>query len=125
LRVEIVQNKTGLVADARFCKAPVNELLHGYRFIAAVLEAKIPAQEGIIANLESSKMVAPEESVVPAARRERRDPLRSWTWVASLGSLLVVVLAIGLYWIRLGARSQPASENRIMLAGAALRQPEQ
>ena len=81
-----------------------------------MLEAKIPAQEGIIANLESSKTVAPEESVVPATRRERRAPLKSWPWVASLGTLLVVVLAIGLYWIRLGTRSQPASEHRVMLA---------
>jgi len=88
----------------------------GYRFIAAVLEAKIPAQEDIIANLESSRTVATEESVVPATRRERPAALKSWPWVASLGTLLVVVLAIGLYWIRLGARSQPASEHRIMLA---------
>jgi TolB-like protein/DNA-binding winged helix-turn-helix (wHTH) protein/Tfp pilus assembly protein PilF len=88
----------------------------GYRFNAALLEAKIPAQEGVIASLESSKTVAPQESVVSAARRERRDALKSWPWVASLGASLVMVLAIGLYWVRLGPRSQSASEHRVMLA---------
>jgi TolB-like protein/DNA-binding winged helix-turn-helix (wHTH) protein len=88
----------------------------GYRFIAAVLEAKIPAQQGIIANLESASAVAPEESIVPAARRERRPPLKTWPWFASLSALLVVVLAVGFYGIRLRARSQPASEHRVMLA---------
>jgi TolB-like protein/DNA-binding winged helix-turn-helix (wHTH) protein/Tfp pilus assembly protein PilF len=87
----------------------------GYRFIATVLEAKIPAQESIVANLESTKTVAPEESVVPTPPRERRVPLKSWPWFLSLATLLAV-LVVGFYGLRLRARSQPASEHRVMLA---------
>ncbi len=82
----------------------------GYRFIAAVTENEVPAEEGGGKKLESSNTMAQERSAL------RRVALTSWPWVASLAVLLVVVLAAGIYGLRLRARSQPASEHRVMLA---------
>src|SRR5271169_6533484 len=50
----------------------------GYRFIAAVTEAQVPAQEGGGNKPEPSKTIAPEEPAPPAARQERRVSIRSW-----------------------------------------------
>jgi TolB-like protein/DNA-binding winged helix-turn-helix (wHTH) protein len=88
----------------------------GYRFIAAVTENEVPAQEGGGKKLESSNTIAQERSALLATGQERRVALTSWPWVASLAVLLVVVLAAGIYGLRLRARSQPASEHRVMLA---------
>jgi TolB-like protein/DNA-binding winged helix-turn-helix (wHTH) protein/Flp pilus assembly protein TadD len=89
----------------------------GYRFIAAVIEAEVRAQEGGVKKLESSNTIAQEASATLASRRERRVSLALWPWVAALAALLVVGLAAGVYGLRLRARSQSATaQHRVMLA---------
>ncbi len=88
----------------------------GYRFIAAVTEAEFPAHKSGGKNLESSNTITQEPSTLLAAGQERRVALTSWPWVASLAVLLVVVLAAAIFGLRLRARSQTASEHRVMMA---------
>jgi TolB-like protein/DNA-binding winged helix-turn-helix (wHTH) protein/Tfp pilus assembly protein PilF len=88
----------------------------GYRFIAEVTETEVPSEEGGGKKLESSNTIAQERSALLATGPERRAALTSWTWVASLAVVLAVVLAAGIYGLHLRARSQPASEHRVMLA---------
>jgi TolB-like protein/DNA-binding winged helix-turn-helix (wHTH) protein/tetratricopeptide (TPR) repeat protein len=89
----------------------------GYRFIAAVIEAEVRAQEGGVKKLESSNTIAQEASATLASRRERRVSFALWPWVAALAALLVVGLAAGVYGLRLRARSQSATaQHRVMLA---------
>ncbi|HKN71382.1 MAG TPA: tetratricopeptide repeat protein [Terriglobales bacterium] len=88
----------------------------GYRFIAAVTEAEFPAHKSGGKNLEFSNTITQEPSTLLAAGQERRVALTSWPWVASLAVLLVVVLAAAIFGLRLRARSQTASEHRVMMA---------
>ena len=88
----------------------------GYRFIAAVTEAEFPAHKSGGKNLESSNTITQEPSTLLAAGQERRVALTSWPWVASLAVLLVVVLAAAIFGLRPRARSQTASEHRVMMA---------
>jgi TolB-like protein/DNA-binding winged helix-turn-helix (wHTH) protein/Tfp pilus assembly protein PilF len=89
----------------------------GYRFIAAVIEAEVRAQEGGVKKLESSNTIVQEASATLASRQGRRISLALWPWVAALAALLVVVLAAGIYGLRLRARSQSATaQHRVMLA---------
>ena len=89
----------------------------GYRFIAAVIEAEVRAQEGGVKKLESSNTIVQEASATLASRQGRRISLALWPWVAALAALLVMVLAAGIYGLRLRARSQSATaQHRVMLA---------
>ena len=88
----------------------------GYRFIAAVTEAEFPAHKSGGKNLEFSNTITQEPSTLLAAGQERRVALTSWPWVASLAVLLVVVLAAAIFGLRPRARSQTASEHRVMMA---------
>jgi TolB-like protein/DNA-binding winged helix-turn-helix (wHTH) protein len=88
----------------------------GYRFIAAVRETEVPAQEGGAQKLESPNAIAAAPAPLASRRPERRVFFPSWPWVASLAVLLVVLVAAGIYGLRLRARSLPASEHRVMLA---------
>jgi TolB-like protein/DNA-binding winged helix-turn-helix (wHTH) protein/Flp pilus assembly protein TadD len=87
----------------------------GYRFIAAVTEAVVRDQEGGGKKLDSSTTTPQEPSTPVTTRQKRRVWLTSWPWVVSLAVLLVVALA-AIFGIRLRARSQTASEHRVMLA---------
>jgi len=86
----------------------------GYRFVAALTEAEVPAPESDVAKLEPSQTIAQDAPL--ATRQEQRGALTPWLWAVSLAALLVAVVASGLYGLRLRARSQPASEHRVMLA---------
>jgi TolB-like protein/DNA-binding winged helix-turn-helix (wHTH) protein len=87
----------------------------GYRFIAA--EAGAPAQEGAAKKPDSSDANAQEGSTLLATHRTPLASWRSWSWVASLAALLVVVLAVAIFGLRLRARSQSAAaQGRVMLA---------
>ena len=88
----------------------------GYRFIAAVTEAEISSQKSGVIGIESPTTIAPDGTAPLATRQKQRVFLISTPWVASLAALLVVVLAAGIYGLRLRARSHPASEHRVMLA---------
>ena len=59
----------------------------GYRFIAAVIEAEVRAQEGGVKKLESSNTIVQEASATLASRQGRRISLALWPWVAALAAL--------------------------------------
>jgi TolB-like protein/DNA-binding winged helix-turn-helix (wHTH) protein/Tfp pilus assembly protein PilF len=88
----------------------------GYRFIASVTEAEIPTGEGSLKTSGSPKTIAREGSVPLVDRIERRISWKSRPWAASLAGLLVVVLAAGIYGLRLRVRSQAVPAHRAMLA---------
>jgi len=90
----------------------------GYRFIAAVREAEVPAQEGGGKKLESPNAIPQERSAPIAARQERKSSLTSWPWVAALSILLVVVVLIAvIYGFRARSGLQSAViQGRVMLA---------
>ena len=89
----------------------------GYRFIAAVTEAEVPAQEGGGEKLESSKAISQKVPAPLASRQERRVLFTFWPWVAALAAVLVVVLAAAIFGLRLRARSKAvAAQGRVMLA---------
>jgi TolB-like protein/DNA-binding winged helix-turn-helix (wHTH) protein len=88
----------------------------GYRFIAEVKETGVPSQSGVI-GLESPAASAPDEVARLTIHRAPHVSERSRPWVVSLTTLLFVVLAAGIFWLRLRARSQPpADQGRVMLA---------
>jgi DNA-binding winged helix-turn-helix (wHTH) protein len=76
----------------------------GYRFIAVVTEAEIPAQQSGGKIPESSTVVPKEPPARLATRQERPVSLAPRLWVASLAVLLVVVvLAAAILGLRLRA----------------------
>jgi TolB-like protein/DNA-binding winged helix-turn-helix (wHTH) protein/Flp pilus assembly protein TadD len=88
----------------------------GYRFIAEVKETGMPSQSGVI-GLESPAAIAPDEVARLTIHRAPHVSERSRPWVVSLTTVLVVVLAAGIFWLRLRARLQPpAAQGRVMLA---------
>jgi TolB-like protein/DNA-binding winged helix-turn-helix (wHTH) protein len=96
----------------------------GYRFIAAVTEASVPAgQIGVGQKLASPNTIR-QDGTAPFASRPALATFWTWscwTWswpsLASLAALLVAVLVGGIYGLRLRARSPSAViQHRVMLA---------
>ena len=100
----------------------------GYRFIAAVIEAGVPAEvpvgdtAGVPVVDGSVKKLRPARTIVHETHALRTRPVaatffgKPWPWVSSLATLLVIVLLGAICEWRLRDRALPASENRVMLA---------
>ena len=90
----------------------------GYRFIAAVIEVGIPAEQaGVGAGPESPNTI-PQDGTTPLATGPKfRSVWTSWPWVGLVAALLIVVLVAAIFELRLRARSQSAAaQHRVMLA---------
>jgi TolB-like protein/DNA-binding winged helix-turn-helix (wHTH) protein/Flp pilus assembly protein TadD len=91
----------------------------GYRFIATVTEVGLVAQPGGN-GFESLNTVSQGGTALPAALPGRSPSwtprLSAWPWVASLATLLVVILAAGIYGFRQRSSLQSAFPRRVMLA---------
>ena len=100
----------------------------GYRFIAAVIEAGVPAEvpvgdtagvpvvDGSVKKLGPARTIVHETHAPPVPGQLRQRSSKPWPLVFSLAALLVIVLFAGIYEWRLRDRALPASENRVMLA---------
>ena len=89
----------------------------GYRFIAAVTEVSVPAQQDGDGKKLSPDTNRPHGITSSAPQRALPSSSRPWLWVAALATLLVVVLSAGIYVLRARARSQSATAHqRVMLA---------
>jgi TolB-like protein/DNA-binding winged helix-turn-helix (wHTH) protein len=90
----------------------------GYRFIAAITEATVPVLQDDVGREPEPPKTIPNDATAPfATGRAWSASWRLRSWVASLVALLVVVLAAGIYGLRLHARSQSAvAQHRVMLA---------
>jgi TolB-like protein/DNA-binding winged helix-turn-helix (wHTH) protein/Tfp pilus assembly protein PilF len=87
----------------------------GYRFIAAVTEAGVVAQPGG-KGFESPNTVSQGGTALPANLPGRSTSwiprLSAWPWVASLATLLVVILAAGIFRLP----QSTVIQGRVMLA---------
>jgi TolB-like protein/DNA-binding winged helix-turn-helix (wHTH) protein/Tfp pilus assembly protein PilF len=91
----------------------------GYRFIATVTEAEVVVQPGGN-GFASLNAVSQDGAVLPATLPGRSASwiprVSAWPWVALLATLLVVILAAGIFGFRQRSSSQSAVPRRVMLA---------